>query len=110
EVIFRNLISNAIKHHDKANGTISISAIEYNKYFQFTVSNDGPGIDPKHHDRIFEMFKTLRPRDEVEGSGMGLSIIKRILDLQGEKIIVSSTGERDVSFIFTWPKNLSNKE
>ncbi len=46
----------------------------------------------------------------LKGSGMGLSIIKRILDLQGEKIIVSSTGERDVSFIFTWPKNLSNKE
>jgi PAS domain S-box-containing protein len=110
EVIFRNLISNAIKHHDKANGTILISAVEYNKYFQFTVSNDGPGIDPKHHDKIFEMFKTLKPRDEVEGSGMGLSIIKRILDLQGEEINVFSTGERDVSFIFTWPKNLSNKE
>jgi PAS domain S-box-containing protein len=110
DVIFRNLIGNAIKHHDKPNGIISISVIEYDKYYEFSVTNDGPGIDSKHHDKIFEMFKTLRPRDEVEGSGMGLSIIKRMLDAHGGKIKVSSVDDRGISFIFSWPKNLSGKE
>ncbi len=110
EVVFRNLIGNAIKHHDRPNGIISILAIEYDSYYQFSVANDGPGIDPKHHEKIFEMFKTLRPRDQVEGSGMGLSIIKKILDYHGQKISVSSSGERGVSFSFSWPKHLSSKE
>jgi PAS domain S-box-containing protein len=110
DVIFRNLIGNAIKHHDKPDGIISISVIEYNKYYEFSVTNDGPGIDFKHHDKIFEMFQTLRPRDEVEGSGMGLSIIKRMLESHGGYIKVTSDGERGVSFIFSWPKNFSHKE
>ncbi len=55
------------------------------------------------------MFKTLRPRDEVEGSGMGLSIIKKMLDYHGQKISVSSNGERGVSFSFSWPKHISSK-
>jgi hypothetical protein len=109
EVIFRNLIGNAIKHHDRPNGIISISAIECDSYYQFSIANDGPGIDPKHHEQIFEMFKTLRPRDEVEGSGMGLSIIKKMLDYHGQKISVSSSGERGVSFSFSWPKHISSK-
>ena len=109
EVIFRNIISNAIKHHDKSNGIISISATEYETYYQFSVSNDGPGIDPKHHQQIFEMFKTLRPRDEVEGSGMGLAVIKKMLDYHGKKISVSSNGNRGVEFIFSWPKNFTDK-
>ena len=109
EVIFRNLIGNAIKHHDRPNGMISISAIECDSYYQFSIANDGPGIEPKHHEQIFEMFKTLRPRDEVEGSGMGLSIIKKMLDYHGQKISVSSNGERGVSFSFSWPKHISSK-
>ncbi|MFT4763272.1 MAG: PAS domain S-box-containing protein [Oleispira sp.] len=109
EVIFRNLIGNAIKHHDRPNGIISISAIECDSYYQFSIANDGPGIDPKHHEQIFEMFKTLRPRDEVEGSGMGLSIIKKMLDYHGQKISVSSSGERGVSFSFSWPKHITSK-
>ena len=110
EVIFRNLIGNAIKHHDKPNGIISISAIEYENHYQFSIANDGPAIDPKHHEQIFEMFKTLRPRDEVEGSGMGLSIIKKMLESRGEKISVSSSGDRGVEFLFSWPKNIFSKE
>tara|TARA_R110001583_G_scaffold114361_3_gene264853 strand:- start:1479 stop:3584 length:2106 start_codon:yes stop_codon:yes gene_type:complete len=109
EVIFRNLIGNAIKHHDKPNGIITVSAIEHDNYYEFSIENDGPGIDPKHHEKIFEMFKTLRPRDEVEGSGMGLSIIKKMLDYHGEKISITSNGDRGVLFSFTWPKNISDK-
>ena len=109
EVIFRNLIGNAIKHHDKTMGIITITAVECDSYYEFSVENDGPAIDPKHHEKIFEMFKTLRPRDEVEGSGMGLSIIKRILDYHGQKITIGSGEERGVMFSFTWPKYFSKE-
>lgn len=107
EVIFRNLIGNAIKHHDKPNGIITISSTEDSNNYQFRVSNDGPGIKPEHQEQIFEMFKTLKPRDEVEGSGMGLALIKKILQYQERGIEVSSDGERGVSFVFRWPKKLT---
>lgn len=106
ESVFRNLISNAIKHHDMPNGRITISAIENITDYEFTVKNNGPGIKTEHYEQIFEVFKTLKPRDQVEGSGMGLAIIKKILDYQGTDIKVLSGDERDVSFIFTWPKNI----
>ncbi len=109
EVIFRNLIGNAIKHHDKTEGVITITAIEKDNFYEFSCENDGPPIAPQHHDQIFEMFKTLRPRDEVEGSGMGLSIIKRMLDYHGQKITIVSAEERGVVFSFTWPKDFTRK-
>lgn len=105
EVIFRNLIGNAIKHHDNGKGTITIKAIESGSFYKFSVGNDGPPIAPQHHEKIFEMFKTLRPRDEVEGSGMGLSIIKKMLDYHGQKITITSGKKRGVTFSFTWPKD-----
>lgn len=106
EVIFRNLIGNAIKHHDRDDGKIMLSVFEQDDYYEFTLSNDGPAIAVEHQEQIFEMFKTLKPRDEVEGSGMGLAVIKKILEYHGGNIRVSSQGERGVSFIFSWPKNL----
>ena len=109
EVIFRNLIGNAIKHHDKTEGVITITMIEKDNFYEFFCENDGPPIAPQHHDQIFEMFKTLRPRDEVEGSGMGLSIIKRMLDYHGQKITIVSAEERGVIFSFTWPKDFTRK-
>ena len=105
EVIFRNLIGNAIKHHDNSEGIITITASERGSFYEFSVENDGPPIASQHHEQIFEMFKTLRPRDEVEGSGMGLSIIKRMLDYHGQKITITSGKERGVTFSFTWPKD-----
>lgn len=108
EIIFRNLIGNAIKHHDSGSGIITISCIEHSAYYEFFIENDGPAIEPEHHEKIFEMFKTLKPRDEVEGSGMGLAIIKKILGYQGGDINVTSGEERGVSFIFTWPKKILN--
>ena len=106
EVVFRNLLGNAIKHHDKPNGIITVSFDEADKMYQFTITNDGPGIAKEHQEQIFQMFKTLKSRDEVEGSGMGLAIIKKIVELHGGRISVSSDSDRGVSFVFTWPKNI----
>ena len=104
EIIFRNLISNAIKHRNGDKLMITVSAQELPAHYQFSVEDNGPGISKKHHKQIFELFKTLKPRDEVEGSGMGLSIIKKLLDYQKCVINVVSDGESGTCFTFTWPK------
>jgi len=104
EIIFRNLISNSIKHRNGDKLMITVSAQELPTHYQFSVEDNGPGIPKKHHKQIFELFKTLKPRDEVEGSGMGLSIIKKLLDYQKCAIKVTSDGESGTCFTFTWPK------
>lgn len=104
ETIIRNLIGNAIKHNNKAEGIITVNAQEFSKFYQFSVKDNGPGIPVRYHQQIFELFKTLQPRDEVEGSGMGLSIIKKLLDYHKGSIIVDSDGENGTCFTFTWPK------
>jgi PAS domain S-box-containing protein len=104
ETIMRNLIGNAIKHNNKTEGVITISCQEFPTYYQFSVKDNGPGIPVMYHDKIFELFKTLRPRDEVEGSGMGLSIIKKLLDYHKGSIIIESDGTNGTCFTFTWPK------
>jgi len=105
EQVFRNLINNAIKHHDRKSISIEITAKQNGEFISFSVKDDGPGIAPEYHERIFEMFKTLKPRDEIEGSGMGLTIIKKLLDAQGGKIRVESQiGKRGTNFIFDWKK------
>ncbi|MEM9988339.1 MAG: sensor histidine kinase, partial [Pseudomonadota bacterium] len=74
------------------------------QYHQFTIQDDGPGIPQKFQDRIFEMFQTLKPRDEVEGSGIGLSIVKKLIETANGKITVSSIdGRRGTEFCVMLP-------
>lgn len=102
--IFTNLISNGIKHHDRCEGKISIEATELENAYQFKITDDGPGIDPQFHEKIFVMFQTLQARDTVENTGVGLAIIKKILDDKGGSISVESELGKGTSFSFTWPK------
>jgi PAS domain S-box-containing protein len=104
ELVMRNLINNAIKHHDSDCGVITVTAKNLREYIEFTVKDDGPGIAPEHQQRIFGLFQTLKPRDEVEGSGMGLAIIKKIMERYHCTIHVESDGIRGTQFQFTWPK------
>ena len=71
---------------------------------EFEVSDDGPGIAPQYHARIFEMFQTLQPRDQTEGSGMGLAIVKKLVESYGGTIAVESAGGQGSTFRFTWPR------
>jgi PAS domain S-box-containing protein len=103
ELVLRNLINNSIKHHDKDNGLISIEIEEENEGYQVTVIDDGPGIPPEHQDKVFQIFQTLKPRDEVEGSGMGLAIVKKVIDRYRGEIIIDSNGKRGTKFSFSWP-------
>jgi two-component system, LuxR family, sensor kinase FixL len=101
--VLRNLIGNAIKHHDRAVGHIDVSAEEADGQLEFTVRDDGPGIPRECHDDIFRMFTTLEPRDVLEGSGMGLAMVRKILDNRGGEIHVESVEGRGATFRFTWP-------
>ncbi|MDX5346834.1 MAG: CHASE3 domain-containing protein [Hymenobacteraceae bacterium] len=102
--VFSNLISNAIKYHNKEVGHITIQCHETNQYFVFSVTDDGPGIDPEYHDRIFVIFQTLQERDAVESTGVGLAIVKKIIERQGGSIRVISAPGEGSTFTFTWPK------
>jgi signal transduction histidine kinase len=74
-------------------------------HFIFRVADDGPGIAPQYQDRIFGMFQTLAPRDKVEGSGLGLSLVKKMVEHQGGRIWVQSKEGQGATFCFTWPKS-----
>ena len=80
------LISNAIKHHDRKEGLIRVTSFRDSTQCVLTVSDDGPGIPAKHREAVFDAMMTLRPRDEVEGSGMGLAIVRKIVDLYGGRM------------------------
>lgn len=110
EQVFRNLINNSIKHSNKENGEIHISVASKNGFYVFRVYDDGPGIPSEYEERIFTMFQTLKPRDEVEGSGMGLAIVRKIITTFGGEIYLDKNTESDkgACFIFTWPEQSKN--
>jgi PAS domain S-box-containing protein len=101
--VLENLISNGLKHHDRAEGRITVQARSVDEATEFRVTDDGPGIPPQFHDRIFLMFQTLASRDDVESSGIGLTIVKKKVQTHGGRIWVESAPPaRGTSFIFTW--------
>jgi signal transduction histidine kinase len=69
-----------------------------------SVADDGPGIDAAYHIRIFQLFQTLKPRDEIEGSGMGLALVKKTVESRGGQVQVASTAGQGAVFRFRWPK------
>jgi PAS domain S-box-containing protein len=98
-----NLVANAITHHDRPSGELRIKVRDLGPRLEFSVSDDGPGIPEKFHRRIFEMFQTLRARDDFDTSGMGLALVKKIVERAGGVISVHSSG-RGCTFTFDWPK------
>lgn len=103
--ILQNLIANAIRYLDKPQGCIRIDCIEQDEdNWRISVSDNGPGIAERHFERIFQLFQTLNPRDRVESTGVGLSIVKKIVDQSGGRIWVESTLGEGSTFHFTVPK------
>jgi signal transduction histidine kinase len=104
-LVIRNLVNNALKHHDMDEKRIEISATKTSSFCKICVIDNGPGIPAKYHEKIFEMFTTLQSRDVVEGSGMGLALIKRQVQNYGGDIIVESplNNERGTRFTLEWP-------
>jgi PAS domain S-box-containing protein len=102
--VFANLIGNAIKHHDRPDGQIQITVEDKGWFYEFAVSDDGIGIPPEHHDRVFGIFQTLVARDVKESTGIGLSIVKKIVETEGGKITLESEVGQGTTFRFTWLK------
>ncbi|MCJ2084227.1 sensor histidine kinase [Methylobacterium sp. J-090] len=103
----QNLIGNAIKHHDRpGDGEVRVDAHPAADMVEFVVTDDGAGIPEQFRERVFGMFQTLRPRDEVEGSGMGLAIVRKLVERQGGKVWLTEGREgRGLSVHFTWPQD-----
>lgn len=108
--VFFNLISNAAKHRDGNRVRIEVAGEAIDGCYRFSVSDDGPGIPERYRDKIFEMFQTLRPRDQVEGSGMGLAITKRLVRAYNGEITVTGGDGRGCTFEFTWDPDETTHE
>ncbi|NQV35196.1 MAG: hypothetical protein HQ515_21055 [Phycisphaeraceae bacterium] len=106
--VFQNLLGNAIKFMDKPEGQIQVTCQDVGEFWQFNVTDNGPGIDSEHFEKIFKMFQTLVPRDEFESAGVGLTLVKKILDIYTGRVWVESKVGRGSTFHFTYPKTIQS--
>jgi PAS domain S-box-containing protein len=102
--VFQNLIGNAVKYMDKPKGEIEVSCADDGDFWRFSVSDNGPGIDEKYYEKIFQIFQTLESRDKRESTGVGLSVVKKIVELYGGRVWVESEVSKGSTFFFTLPK------
>jgi signal transduction histidine kinase len=104
ELVLRNLISNAVKYHDMPEGNISISLQSGDDVYTFSVTDDGPGIEPQYHAKVFQIFQTLQPKSQSNSTGMGLALVKRVVEGYGCSIrLMQNTSSRGSTFEFGWP-------
>lgn len=104
--LWQNLLSNAIKFMDKPHGLVEIGCQQEETFWHFTVTDNGPGIDRRDFDRIFQIFQTLHSRDEYESTGVGLTLVKKIVEMHGGKVWVASEVGQGSTFHFTLPASL----
>ncbi len=102
--VFQNLVSNAIKFMDKPQGLIHIGCERENGHWKFSVADNGPGIDERHFSKVFQIFQTLSPRDDFESTGIGLTIVKKIVEMYGGKVWLESKVGEGTTFYFTVPE------
>jgi len=101
--VFQNLLSNAVKYIDKPEGIIKIGCIRDGDFWRFSVADNGPGIEEKYFERIFKIFQTLSSRDDFESTGVGLTVIKKIVELYGGRVWLESQVGKGTTFFFTLP-------
>jgi len=103
--VFQNLLSNAAKYMDKPVGEIRVGCVEDGEFWRFSVADNGPGIEERYFERIFKLFQTLTPRDEFESTGVGLALVKKIVEMYGGRVWVESQVGSGSTFFFTYPRN-----
>jgi signal transduction histidine kinase len=102
--VIQNLADNAVKYMDKKKGLVKIDCASEGAYWSFSVSDNGPGIAQKYHEKIFHIFETLSPRNEAESTGVGLSLVKKIVETFGGIVWLESQEGKGSTFFFTWPQ------
>jgi PAS domain S-box-containing protein len=103
--VFSNLFSNAIKHHDRDVGHIALDWAEHDDYYLFIVADDGPGIPPQQQERMFGIFQTLSGSKSASNTGIGLALVKKIVEGGGGSIQFQPGIDRGIRCEFTWPKS-----
>ena len=103
--VFMNLIGNAIKYNTAAapRVTVRASTAGDGDQIHFTVADNGPGIAPQYHEKVWQIFQTLASRDQIEGTGIGLSVVRRLVESRGGRAWLESDGGSGTTFHFTWP-------
>ena len=104
EQVFRNLMTNAIRHHDLQTGIVRVEAQDRGQDIEFIITDDGPGIPGMERERVFQMFHKLPGVASQEGSGLGLALVERIVRRVGGRAWVSGNEPRGAAFHFIWPK------
>jgi signal transduction histidine kinase len=106
EQVFTNLIGNALKHSGREDTRVRVTVDDGGDFYTFTVADNGCGIAPQFHTKIWEIFQTLQPRDKLEGAGIGLALVKKNVEARGGVVSVDSDESRGAAFHFSWPKYL----
>jgi light-regulated signal transduction histidine kinase (bacteriophytochrome) len=101
---FMNLIGNALKHAERSDPLVRVGAEDRGEVWEFFVSDNGAGIEPAYHERIWTIFQTLEPRDKLESTGIGLAVVRKIVESRGGRAWVESSAGHGATFRFTWPK------
>ena len=99
--LFQNMIGNSIKYCEEKKPVIHISASKKENFWEFCISDNGIGIDKEYHDIVFELFKRLHTSNKYSGTGMGLAIVKKIIDSHNGKIWIKSESGKGSKFYFT---------
>ncbi|MBS1604808.1 MAG: hypothetical protein JST42_19240, partial [Bacteroidetes bacterium] len=102
--VLSNLIGNAVKYGPPGTTVVGVSGSDCGTHYEFTVEDNGPGIDPEFHEKVFGLFQTLRDKADKESTGIGLSIVRKIVEERGGKVRLLSSSGNGAKFIFTWPK------
>jgi two-component system sensor kinase FixL len=104
EQVFRNLLSNAVRHNDKPEGLVRVGSLDGGDHWRFYVADNGPGIEERNFERIFQLFETCKPRDQGDSTGVGLAVVKKAVELHGGRVWVESRVGEGSTFFFTYPK------
>jgi len=110
ELVFRNLVGNALKHHHRNAGKVMVAARNLGHSYEFSVMDDGPGIPAESQEKIFTMFYKLPSDASAEGNGIGLALVKRIVESHGGRVWVESVVGSGATFHFTWPQRIHRTE
>jgi len=102
--VFQNLLSNAIKYMDKPKGQVKVGCMEEYGYWKFSIADNGPGIQSGNFENIFQIFQTSAPQDRFESTGIGLTVVKKIIEMYGGTIWVESEVGNGSTFFFTLPR------